>query len=109
MLVDSEVICMEKNIEIQGVCYELVKNYRDAFDLDIVNSRYTDYFSEFDYILGDFSYDKLRLKGFYDSKNSACKQINDIKNVDSYLHNYCAYGCRYFILHKKTKKVVENS
>jgi len=28
------------------------------------------------------------------------KQSNAIENVESYIENNCAYGCRYFILEK---------
>lgn len=80
--------------------YELVKDYKEAFHLEEVQEKYTDYFKDYDYIFGDYSYEKLRLKGFYDSKNKNKKQINDIKGLDSYIENYCAYECRYFLLKK---------
>ena len=60
----------------------------------------TDYFNNFDYIVGDWSYSKLRLKGFYESNNKNVKDINNINNLDNYLNNYCAYGCKYFVLKK---------
>ncbi len=98
---------MEKEFLIQNETYRLVKNYRDAFDLDEVNQKYTDYFQEFDYVFGDYSYEKLRLKGFYQKKNPKCKPWNDITKLDSYIKNYCAYECRYFLLEKQEKEKVE--
>ena len=62
-----------------------------------------DYFLPFDYILGDYAYDKLRLKGFYDSNNKKVKDFNNINNLDDYIKKYCAYGARIFVL-KKLKK-----
>lgn len=90
-----------KKIILNEIEYELVKEYKNAFNLDELNEKYTDYFEEFDYILGDYSYDKLRLKGFCNKKNKNLKDINDYENLDDYLKNYCSYDCGYFILEKK--------
>ena len=49
---------------------------------------------------GDYAYNKLRLKGFCNFKNKNRKEINDIKNLDSYIKNYCAYGSKWFLLKK---------
>ena len=61
------------------------------------------HFYEYDYIVGDYSYEKLRLKGFYDEKNNKTKDFNNYKNVDAYINNYCSYNAKHFII-KKTKK-----
>ena len=50
--------------------YELIKNVRDGFDLEEMNNKYTEYFENFDYIVGDWAYGKLRLKGFYEDRKS---------------------------------------
>lgn len=78
--------------------YELIKEYKDAFDVEEVNGLFTDYFYDYDYILGDYAYNKLRLKGFYDDHNKKAKDINKFSYIDEYVKNYCAYDCRYFIL-----------
>ena len=90
-----------KEIKINGIVYELEKNYKDAFEISIVTEKYTDYFKVFDYVFGDFSYDKLRLKGFYDDRNKNAKKINKISGLDNDIKNYCSYECRYFLLKKK--------
>ncbi len=87
-------------IEVNDKRYEIIKDYRDAFDKDDFISHYTDFFEDYDYIVGDITYNKLRLKGFYDSKNEKAKEINNYKNVDKYINNDCAFDCRYFILKK---------
>ncbi len=89
-----------KNIVINEKEYEIVRNDDDVFDLDIVKEKLTDYFDDFDYILGDQAYNKIRLKGFYDSNNKKKTAVNDIKQLDSYINNYCAYGCKVFLLKK---------
>ena len=95
------------NIVVEEREYELIKNYKDAFDKDEFTSKYTDYFYDYDYIVGDIAYGKLRLKGFYDSNNKKVNKINNYKNVDAYLKNYCANDCKHFILKKVTKKSVK--
>lgn len=90
-----------KEVEIDGVIYILEKNYKDAFDISVIEERYTDYFKTFDYVFGDFSYDKLRLKGFYDDKSKNARKINKISGLDNYIRDYCSYECRYFLLKKK--------
>ena len=60
----------------------------------------TDYFNDYDYVMGDFAYNKLRLKGFCDKKNKKCNKTNIIDTIDSYIKDYCAYKCKWFLLKK---------
>ena len=80
--------------------YEIVKDSGDMIKTLDFNEIVTDYYDNFDYIVGDFAYGKVRLKGFYDGDNKNRKDHNDINNVDEYITNKCAYGCKYFILKK---------
>ena len=89
-----------KIVEIGGHQYQVIRDVNQCFFLDDVNYLYTDYFESYDYILGDFSYDKLRLKGFCDKTNKICNDINDISMLDSYIANYCSYKANYFLLKK---------
>lgn len=81
--------------------YTLLENYKDGFDKEAVEHLYTEYFEPYDYILGDWSYGKLRLKGFYRSSNSKKKAMNDFSNKEQYIKQNCAYDCKYFVLEKK--------
>ena len=90
---------MEK-VKLLDQTYSIFKNEKDGFNLEETEKIITDYFKDFDYILGDWSYGKLRLKGFNSRRNPNFKSINDIDKVDDYLKDYCAYGCKYFILAK---------
>lgn len=80
--------------------YEVITNYKDAFNLDEFTPKYTDYFYDYDYIVGDIAYSKLRLKGFYDEDNKNVKEINNIKYLEDYIKNNCAHDCKYFVLKK---------
>lgn len=91
---------MEKIISIDNKNYKLIKEVKDGFNLEEVKTKMTDYFAIYDYIVGDWSYGKLRLKGFTNQKNKNYKSINDYKNIDKYIDEFCAYGCKYFILEK---------
>ena len=91
-----------KKVIINENSYEIIENDNNCFDEEEIKQKLidTDYFSNFDYIFGDYSYDKVRLKGFNDSKNSEVKRINDIKQLDNYKKNYCSYGSNTFLLKK---------
>ena len=84
--------------------YELIKNYKDGFDLNEFISHYTDFFNDYDYIVGDIAYGKLRLKGFYEETNKKAKNINNYKYLDKYLTDNCAVDCKYFVLKRVTGK-----
>ena len=87
-------------IKVDNNEYKLIENYKDGFNIDEFKEKYTDYFEGYDYIIGDYSYGKLRLKGFCTKLNKMCNKINDIKFKDDYIKNMCSYECKYFILEK---------
>lgn len=89
-----------KEIIINKIKYAILNNYNDALDEEIVKDKLTDYFYDYDYIVGDWAYGKLRLKGFYNKENKKVKKINDFSLIDTYINEYCAFGCKYFILQK---------
>ena len=89
-----------KTVKINDIEYIIEENINDCFDIDVVNNLLTEYFFDFDYILGDFSYDKVRLKGFCDKENKRFSKINDIYNLKNYIEDYCAYNVNYFLLKK---------
>jgi len=93
-----------KYIEVNDNNYELIKDYKNGFEIDEFLLKCTDYFKDYDYIVGDIAYGKLRLKGFYDKKNKKVKEINNYDKLEDYLRNNCAVDCKYFIL-KKIDKV----
>ena len=80
--------------------YTFYKGDKTVIDKEYLTERVTDYFKDYDYIFGDVAYNKIRLKGFCDKNNKIYNKTNDIKTVDEYLKNYCAFGCKWFILKK---------
>lgn len=91
-------------IKINDKEYEIIKNEKDAIDEELLKEKITEYFDGFDYIVGDWAYGKVRLKGFNSKENKNFKTINDYANVEKYINDNCAYGCRHFILKKIEKK-----
>lgn len=89
-----------KKIEINGITYEIIRNDNDCINREELSEKITDYFDPFDYIFGDYAYEKARLKGYYDSNNKQATKINDIKYLDDYIENYCSYGAKVFLLKK---------
>ena len=90
----------DKKIILNDIEYKVIRNDEDCFDQDVVQERIkeTDYFEKYDYIMGDYAYDKVRLKGYFDSKNKNVTKINDIKTMDDYIENYCQTGAKIFVL-----------
>ena len=62
----------------------------------------TEYFDDYDFIVGDWAYGKVRLKGFNNKSNKHYNKFNDSDKIDKYIKEYCAYGCKYFILERIT-------
>jgi len=89
-----------KYVIINDKKYELLKNYKDGYDYDEISNKMTDYFDAYDYIVGDWAYGKLRLKGFCKKENKIFNELNDFSNLEEYIKNNCAYECRYFVLER---------
>lgn len=85
-------------ITVNDKKYEIVENFKDAYEEEVVKEKLTEYFDDYDYIVGDWAYGKLRLKGFNDKNNKNYNSINDASLIGSYIKDYCAYGCKYFVL-----------
>ena len=91
---------MEK-ITLEENTYEIITDYKNGYNVEELNNKYTDYFKRYDYIVGDWAYGKLRLKGYYEKNNKNCTEINNIDNLDKYLKENCAFDCSYFVAKRK--------
>ena len=61
------------NKVINNINFKLIKNYKEGFDKEEIENKMTDYFDDYDYIVGDWAYGKLRLKGFCKKENKKNK------------------------------------
>ncbi|MFW3582814.1 YutD family protein [Staphylococcus caprae] len=85
-------------IKVEEQYFELIEEYRDCFDEEIFASRYSDILDKYDYVVGDFGYDQLRLKGFYQDNNRKAEISKCFSSIQDYLLEYCNFGCPYFVL-----------
>lgn len=90
-----------KEVIINNKKYDLVKDEKEGFSQVDVEEKMTDYFEEFDIVVGDWAYGKLRLKGFNEKGSKNFKPINDAKRIENYIEKNCAYGCKWFEIKKK--------
>ena len=88
-------------IETEFGQFELVKDYREAFNLDMFIERYVNVaFDKYTYIVGDVSSEKIRLRGFNKDPNSP----GGFTRIPDYLNESCNYNCPYFILKRVEEK-----
>ena len=90
-------------ISINNSQYEILEARGEGFNEEAFKSRFSEILNRYDYILGDWGYGQLRLKGFFDDQNQKASYDNKISTIKEYLYEYCNFGCSYFIL-RKTKK-----
>lgn len=88
---------------IHNVCYELLEEKGEGFKEDVFRERYSDVLAKYDYIVGDWGYGQLRMKGFYDDRNQKATYDTKISTLTEYIYEFCNFGCSYFVV-KKVKK-----
>lgn len=90
---------------LNGHPYELVKEYRDGFNGTELAKRYSNILSKYDYIVGDWGYEQLRLRGFYAKSNPHYNLEQGADTIEDYLYEDCNFGCAYFIIHNDDVRV----
>lgn len=86
--------------------YDILIDYREGFQEEALTARYSEILAKYDYILGDWGYGQLRLKGFFEDSNHKATYDTKISTLQDYLYEYCNFGCAYFVI-KKTGKAPE--
>lgn len=76
-------------IETDHGKFEVVKDYKEALEIKAFNDRYVSFLDRYEYIVGDYSADMLRFKGF-DKEN--------FETVADYLMESCTPNAPYFVL-----------
>ena len=70
-----------KTISINNIKYEIIKDEGDCINAEELAEKITDYFDAYDYIFGDYAYEKVRLKGYYESNNKKANKVNEYKGI----------------------------
>lgn len=87
-------------IELHGKKYEVVEDVKNGFSEKALKDRYSDILSKYDYIVGDWGYEQLRLKGFYHDHQFKAAMDARIGTLEDYLYEHCNFGCSYFVIKK---------
>ncbi|MBM7704596.1 YutD family protein [Metabacillus iocasae] len=88
---------------VGSTCYEIVKEEKEGFNEEAFRGRYIDVLARYDYIVGDWGYNQLRLRGFFDDQNQKATYDTKISTLQDYLQEYCNFGCSHFVLRKVHK------
>ena len=92
-----------QRIETDDIHLNLLENYKEAFDLTVFNQRFSEILTKFDYIVGDWGNEQLRLRGFYRDDRPEEGDLK-ISRLQDYLIEYCNFGCAYFVLENPEPK-----
>lgn len=75
-------------------------DHKDGWNPEAFRGRYSEVLDRYDYIIGDWGYSQLRLKGFYRDNHPKVNRDTAISGMVDYINEYCNFGCAYFVLHK---------
>ncbi|MFH5811844.1 YutD family protein [Companilactobacillus sp. FL22-1] len=99
-----DLIKLDDNlITINKTQYRVVENHDGGFNKERIEERYNNVLEKYDFIVGDWGYDQLRFKGFYEDERQESTLDNRISHLEDYLLEYCNFGCAYFVLEKVKK------
>jgi len=82
-------------IETDHGNFEVIKDYKEALEIKAFNDRYIPYLDKYIYIVGDYSADMLRFKGF--SKDN-------YETIPDYLIESCTPNAPYYVLKRLNKE-----
>uniref|UniRef100_UPI001581120C YutD family protein n=2 Tax=Paenibacillus TaxID=44249 RepID=UPI001581120C len=81
--------------------YELIHEHKTAWNAEVFRDRYSDVLERYDYIVGDWGYSQLRLKGFYRDGHPKANRDTSYSSLMEYINEYCNFGCAYFVMELK--------
>lgn len=91
-----------RSIRLQGNKYQLISNYKEGWNEQAFRKRYSEILEKYDYIVGDWGYGQLRLKGFFEDDHVKATRQTKISHLKEYLNEFCNFDCAYFVLKKKS-------
>ena len=96
----EHVMASGEVVQVGKRTFHIVHNYREAFDAEKLEQRFSDVLDKYDYIVGDWGFEQLRLKGFFSTSRKKMLADNKIDHLEDYINEYCNYGCAYFVLRR---------
>lgn len=88
-------------IHISGRTYELIHENKNGWNIEAFRERFSDVLERYDYVVGDWGYNQLRLKGFFRDNHPKVTRDSAFSSMVDYINEYCNFGCAYFVLHKQ--------
>jgi len=83
-----------------GNAYSLVHEHKNGWNPEAFRERYSEVLERFDYVVGDWGYNQLRLRGFYRDGHPRATKEFAISSFIDYINEYCNFGCAHFVLAK---------
>ncbi|MGT2749369.1 YutD family protein [Streptococcus orisasini] len=103
-----QFITFDNHVKSDEIDLLILENVKNAFNATVFSQRFSEILLKYDYIVGDWGNEQLRLKGFYKEKSKAKSQHPYIGFLDDYLKEYCNFGCAYFVLENPNPKEIKN-
>jgi uncharacterized protein YutD len=85
---------------IGGRTYALIHDHKNGWNPEAFRSRFSEVLERYDYVIGDWGYNQLRLKGFFRDDNPKVTRDTAFSGIVDYINEYCNFGCAYFVLEK---------
>ncbi|WP_042352223.1 YutD family protein [Bacillus massiliigorillae] len=85
-------------VTINNLQYEVVEDFRNGFNEEAFKARYSDILNKYDFVVGDWGYGQLRLRGFFEDQNQKASFDTKISTLSEYLYEFCNFGCPYFVV-----------
>ena len=91
--------------------YTILKEFRTEFNPELFDEKIVQVLLKYDFIVGDFADDHLRLKGFYHDRTRNNRSDKKFSKIEKYIKESCNYMCPHYVLekiqdepHRKSKK-----
>lgn len=103
-----QFVTFDNHVKSDDIDLLLLENVKNAFDVTAFTQRFSDILLKYDYIVGDWGNEQLRLKGFYKEETQGKTKTPYIGYLDDYLKEYCNFGCAYFVLENPNPKEIKS-
>ncbi|MGT2650728.1 YutD family protein [Streptococcus troglodytae] len=103
-----QFVTFDNHVKSDDIDLLLLENVKNAFDVTVFTQRFSDILLKYDYIVGDWGNEQLRLKGFYKEEMQGKTKTPYIGYLDDYLKEYCNFGCAYFVLENPNPKEIKS-